>query len=79
MTCGTAAADAVRTVCPACQRIEDNFPAGYVTIKGAFLAEHRDEIINVVMARAERARLAHRLQRIIGMRRTRMVRATWSR
>jgi hypothetical protein len=54
MTWGTAAADAVRAVCPACQRIEDNFAAGYVTIKGAFLAEHRDEIINVVMARAGR-------------------------
>jgi hypothetical protein len=59
--------DAVRETCPACQRIEDNFPAGYVTIKGAFLADHRDEILNVVMARAERAREEHPLQRIIGM------------
>ena len=58
---------ALRTTCPACQRIEDDFPAGYVTIKGAFLAEHRDEILNVVMARAERARQEHPLQRIIGM------------
>ena len=62
-----AAAEAGRTLCPACQRIEDNFPAGYVTIKGAFLAGHRDEILNVVMARAERAREEHPLQRIIGM------------
>lgn len=62
-----APADAARETCPACQRIEDNFPAGYVTIKGAFLAEHRDEILNLVMARAERARQEHPLQRIIGM------------
>jgi len=63
----SAPADAERTLCPACQRIEDDFPAGYVTIKGAFLAEHRDEIINLVMARAEHARQKHPLQRIIGM------------
>jgi hypothetical protein len=62
-----APADCVRTLCPACQRIEDNFPAGYVTIKGEFLAGHRDEILKLVTARAERARLAHPLQRIIGM------------
>jgi hypothetical protein len=62
-----APADAVRQTCPACQRIEDDFPAGYVTIRGAFLAGHRDEILNVVMARAERARREHPLQRIIGM------------
>ena len=53
--------------CPACRRIEDDFPAGYVTLKGPFLAEHRDEVLAVVTARAERARLAHPLQRIIGM------------
>ena len=59
--------DAARHLCPACHRIEDNFPAGYVTIKGEFLAAHRDEILNLVMARAERARERHPLQRIIGM------------
>lgn len=59
--------DAVRTTCPACQRMEDNFPAGYVTLKGEFFASHRDEILGVVMARAERAREEHPLQRIIGM------------
>jgi hypothetical protein len=58
---------AMRHTCPACQRIEDNFPAGYVILKGAFFAEHRDEILNVVTARAERARAEHPLQRIIGV------------
>jgi hypothetical protein len=62
-----APADAVPHTCPACQRIEDDFPAGYVTLKGEFLAAHRDEILGVVMARAERARREHPLQRIIGM------------
>ena len=61
-----APADAASSLCPACRRIEDNFPAGYVTIRGGFLAAHRDEIVNVVVARAERARREHPLQRIIG-------------
>jgi hypothetical protein len=66
-TWGHAPAGAVPHTCPACRRIEDNFPAGYVALKGAFLAEHRDEILGVVTARAERARQEHPLQRIIGV------------
>lgn len=62
-----APADAESITCPACQRLEDNFPAGYVTIKGEFFASHRDEILSVVTARAERASAEHPLQRIIGM------------
>ena len=37
-----------RAICPACQRIADNCPAGYVELKGAYFAEHRDEILNLV-------------------------------
>lgn len=59
--------DAARRTCPACQRLEDDFPAGYVTLKGSFFDAHRREILDLVMARAERARLEHPLQRIIGM------------
>ena len=29
-------------LCPACQREQDQFPAGYVSIKGQFFASHRD-------------------------------------
>jgi hypothetical protein len=62
-----APADAERVLCPACKRLEDDFPAGYVTLRGEFLAAHREEVLNLVMARAERARQEHPLQRIIGM------------
>ncbi len=37
-----------RAICPACRRIADDCPAGYVELKGAFFAEHRDEILNLV-------------------------------
>ena len=43
-----APADSYEQVCPACQRIQDRFPAGYVTIKGEFFAGHRDEIVALI-------------------------------
>lgn len=61
-----AAADVPRHTCPACQRIEDDFPSGYLTMKGPFFAAHRDEIMRLVSAREARARLEHPMQRIIG-------------
>ena len=66
-TWGAAAPDAERITCPACQRIEDGFPAGYVTLKGAFFDAHRDDVLNLVAAREARARTMHPLQRIIGV------------
>jgi hypothetical protein len=51
--------------CPACRRIEDDFPGGYVTISGPFLAGHRAEILNLVKAREARASEEHPLQRIM--------------
>jgi len=37
--------EAASQLCPACQRIQDAFPAGYVTIRGEFIKDHRDEIV----------------------------------
>lgn len=58
---------AARHTCPACLRLEDNFPAGQVRLKGPFFDEHRDEVLALVNARAERALEEHPLQRIIAM------------
>src|SRR2546423_1825233 len=46
--------DANEERCPACQRIHDEFPAGYVMIKGEFIKAHRDEIVALVTAKEER-------------------------
>ena len=62
-----APADAASHTCPACLRIEDDFPAGYVTLKGPFLTAHREDVLNLVNARAQRAREDHPMQRVIGM------------
>lgn len=60
----TAPANAAQTTCPACRRIEDRFPAGFLTLSGAFLGEHREEIVNLARNRAELERQAHPLNRV---------------
>jgi NMD protein affecting ribosome stability and mRNA decay len=57
------AADETR--CPACQRIHDRMPAGYLTLRGVFFEEHREEIMRLIHNHVERQRLQHPLQRII--------------
>ena len=66
-TWASAPADAPRHKCPACQRIEDRFPGGYVTLKGPFVALHRDEILGTAKAREARAKEEHPLQRIMAV------------
>jgi NMD protein affecting ribosome stability and mRNA decay len=63
----TAPKDAHSQVCPACQRIHDRFPAGYITIKGAFFAENRDEIVHLIQNHEKREKEARPLQRIMAM------------
>jgi len=59
--------DAYVELCPACQRIHDDLPAGYVTLKGDFVRAHRDEVLAVVHACATREKPEHPLQRIMGI------------
>jgi NMD protein affecting ribosome stability and mRNA decay len=51
--------------CPACHRVHDRLPAGYVTLMGGFLEQHRDEILHRVRSIGEKARVEHALERII--------------
>lgn len=53
--------------CPACHRIRDRFPAGYVTLAGDFLARHRDEILHLVRNHGQKAQTEHPLERIIAV------------
>ena len=59
--------EANEDLCPACRRIQDEFPAGYVTIKGEFLKEHRDEIVALINAQEKREKAEHPLQRIMSI------------
>src|SRR6188768_2055838 len=59
--------DVAEMVCPACQRIHDKFPAGYVTIKGEFFKQHKDEIVALLNNHEKKEKAERPLQRIMGM------------
>jgi hypothetical protein len=54
-----------QALCPACGRIRDELPAGYVTLEGPFAAAERDAFVRI--ARNEEARMKdeHPLERIM--------------
>ncbi len=64
-TWATAPEDPHLQTCPACQRIQDHFPAGYLTIKGSFFGEHRDEILHLIRNHEEAEKAQRPLQRIM--------------
>ena len=64
---GTAPADAHEERCPACHRIHDRFPAGFVTLKGEFLREHRNDILHLMKNHEAKEKAEHPLQRIIAI------------
>lgn len=63
----TVPAFANREICPACHRIKDNAPAGYVTLDGPFFNDHREEIRRLIQHHAEHERNEHPLKRIIAI------------
>lgn len=56
---------AAKHVCPACHRGEDKFPAGEITLGGAFLSEHRDEILALIRNSQTQQNAEHPLSRIV--------------
>ena len=64
---GMAPAGAVRRKCPACLRIAQRYPAGYVTLSGAFFDEHRAEILARVRHCETQEKGAHPLERVMAV------------
>lgn len=56
---------ASKEVCPACHRANDKFPAGEISLSGAFFKAHRDEILSLVRHTQEGQYAEHPLSRII--------------
>ena len=52
-------------LCQACHRINDDFPAGMVTISGDFLVLHNDEILQIVRRQEEIENQEHPFNRIM--------------
>ncbi len=61
----TTAPGALLTRCPACKRIHQKIPAGFVTIQGAFAHDHRDEMLSLVHHLETSEKSEHPLRRIM--------------
>ncbi len=55
------------SVCPADQKIRDNFPGGIVTLKGDFVLPHKQDLINLIKNEEERARGFNPLERVMSI------------
>jgi NMD protein affecting ribosome stability and mRNA decay len=60
-----AEAEAVR--CPACRRLREHYPAGVVTLTGAFVASRKDELLRLARHQEAAERSEHPLNRIMAV------------
>ncbi len=59
--------NAHRETCPACQRILDHHPAGFLTLQGVFFLSHLEEIMNLVHNHERSERAEHPLKRVMAI------------
>ena len=60
-----AGARAEEATCPACKRIAEKAAAGTVTLSGAFVQAHREEILNLIRNTEALENKEHALERLI--------------
>jgi hypothetical protein len=53
--------------CTACLRIQEENPAGFITVHGPFLEQHRDEITHLMQHIESRQKKEHPMQRIMSL------------
>ncbi len=58
------------TVCPACKKQGDRVAGGIVTLRGGFLTDHSEEILNLIRNETVKAQTANPLERIMDMQST---------
>jgi hypothetical protein len=54
-------------LCAACRRINDNYPAGMVTLRGGYVREHKDELVRMARQQEEIENGEHPMNRIMGV------------
>jgi NMD protein affecting ribosome stability and mRNA decay len=59
--------DTVKTACPACLKMRDNFPGGIVTLMGSYVLPHKQDVLNLVKNEEERARGFNPLERVMSI------------
>lgn len=56
-----------RIVCPACQRMADEVPGGFLTLTGDYLRQHEVEILELIKNTESRSRMKNPLGRIMSI------------
>jgi hypothetical protein len=54
-------------LCPACHRIRDNIPAGWVELSGKFMTSHAAQVLTLAQNEEQRAKAEHPLERIMSV------------
>jgi len=54
-------------LCPACHRMNDRNPAGYITLAGPYMEAQGEEVLRLVRNEETREAQGHPLQRIMGI------------
>ena len=55
------------TTCPACRQQSDKVPGGVLTLTGAFVVSHSEEILNLIRNESAKAQSGNPLERIMDM------------
>jgi NMD protein affecting ribosome stability and mRNA decay len=55
------------TVCPACQKMDQLYPEGVVTLRGDYLWKHEEEILNILRNTENNAMAKNPLERIMSI------------
>ncbi|MDD5303109.1 MAG: BCAM0308 family protein [Elusimicrobia bacterium] len=58
---------AARETCQACRRVQDDFPAGIMTLRGAFVRSHLQEVLAIARNQEQAENKDHPLHRIMGV------------
>jgi len=56
-----------KDTCPACHRIQDNMPAGFLNLSGEFFRRHHNEIMRLIYHTVAEQKAQHPLKRIMGI------------
>jgi NMD protein affecting ribosome stability and mRNA decay len=64
---GETPADANSELCPACHRVQDRVPSGFLHLSGDFFAEHQAEIMSTVRNVESKEKAEHPLKRIMAV------------
>ncbi|MBO0640417.1 ATPase [Pseudomonas stutzeri] len=61
------ASNAQEALCPACQRIAEDVPAGTISLRGAFVKAHADELSGLIRNTEEKEKGEHPLERLMAI------------